>query len=101
MPKASDVSPQDQGVPEEIRRHAPQPVLRPDGSLRQLARDVDRNVAENEAVRKSRDKWNTRMRNAKQEIERGYAEGESDCWAARLSSSKKRGLGYRIGKHST
>jgi hypothetical protein len=68
--------------------------------LRQLARDVDRNVAENEAARKSRDKWNARVRDAKQEIERGYAEGESDCCAARWSASKKRGFGYGIRRKS-
>jgi len=98
MSKTPNAGHENQGVPEEIRRHAPRPVLRPDGSLRQLARDVDRNVAENEAARKSRDKWNARVRDAKQEIESGYAKGESDCWAARLSASKKRGLGYRIGR---
>jgi hypothetical protein len=100
MSKPPNASHENQAVPEEVRRDAPRPVLRPDGSLRQLARDVDRHVAENEAARKSRDKWNARVRDAKQEIESGYAKGESDCWATRLNASRKRGLGYGIRRKS-
>ncbi len=63
-------------VPDKIKRHAPRPVLRPDGSLRRMADEVDRMVEERHDAAKARNEW-----------------------AERLSSSRKRGLGYRITRN--
>ena len=62
-------------VPESIKRHAPRPVLRPDGSWRAMADAVDRTELENADAEKARQKW-----------------------AARISSSRKLRLGFRMAR---
>lgn len=47
-------------VPESIKRHAPAPSLRPDGSWRARADEVDRLVREQEEAQKAKSKWAAR-----------------------------------------
>ncbi len=62
-------------VPEKIKRHVPRPVLRPGGSWRPMADDVDRLEREKRDADKAR-----------------------NGWAVRLAESRKRGIGYRMGR---
>jgi hypothetical protein len=63
-------------VPDKIKRHAPRPVLRPDGSWRKMADQVDRMVEETHDADRARNAWSTR-----------------------LDASRRRGLGYRITRN--
>lgn len=51
-------------VPERIRRHAPAPVLRPDGSWKARAEEVDRRVREQQEAQKARNEWAARRQQA-------------------------------------
>lgn len=59
-------------VPERIRKHAPTPVLRPDGSWRAAADAVDQRVREAEDAAKARREWA-----ARRSMGRGYGMGFS------------------------
>ena len=48
-------------VPERIRRHAPAPVLRPDGGWKARADAVDRRVREQQEAQKARNEWAARQ----------------------------------------
>ncbi len=47
-------------VPERIRRHAPAPVLRPDGGWKARADEVDRRVREQQEAQRARNEWAAR-----------------------------------------
>lgn len=48
-------------VPERIRKHAPQPVLRPDGAWRAMADQVDQQVREEMDAQKAKHEWEQRL----------------------------------------
>ena len=48
-------------VPEKIKRHAPRPVLRPDGSWRRMADQVDRILEEKQDADRARNAWSARL----------------------------------------
>lgn len=48
-------------VPERIRKHAPQPVLRPDGAWRAMADQVDQQVREALDAQKAKHEWDQRL----------------------------------------
>lgn len=52
-------------VPERIRRHAPAPVLRPDGSWKARADEVDRRVREQQEAQRARNEWAARTQQAR------------------------------------
>lgn len=51
-------------VPERIRRHAPVPVLRPDGNWKARADEVDRRLREQKEAQKARNEWAARRQQA-------------------------------------
>jgi hypothetical protein len=77
------------GIPEEIKRHAPRPLLRPGGSLKAMADEVDRMVrAEQAAANEAR----------KRESEAPEPVKKKHEWGTRLNASRRRGIGYRISR---
>jgi hypothetical protein len=75
------------GIPDDIKRHAPRPVLRPGGSLKWMAAEVDRQVqAERVEAYKAREQKPATRESVKKET----------GWGARLSASRKRGIGFRM-----
>lgn len=52
-------------VPERIRRDAPTPVLRPDGSWKARADQVDSRVREQQDARRARNEWAARQEQAR------------------------------------
>jgi hypothetical protein len=59
-------------VPERIKKHAPTPVLRPDGSMRRAADAVDQRVREAEDAAKAEREWA-----APRDMRRGFGMGYS------------------------
>ena len=54
--------PQTGEVPEQIKKHAPKPVLRPGGSWRARADAVDQKVREAQDAAKARKEWAARIK---------------------------------------
>jgi hypothetical protein len=52
-------------IPESIKRHAPVPVLKPDGSWRARANEVDCRVREEKAAQKAKNEWAARSASLK------------------------------------
>lgn len=76
------------GIPDDIKRHAPKPVLRPVGSLKWMADEVDRQVqAERVAAHKAQE-----QKPAAEPVKKETG------WGARLSASRKRGIGFRMSR---
>ena len=47
-------------IPESIRQHAPVPVLKPDGSWKARAQEIDQRVREEKAAQKAKNEWAAR-----------------------------------------
>jgi len=76
------------GGTDDIRRHAPKPVLRPGGSLRAMADEVDRLVnAERAAAERPHQETPAPAEHVRQ-----------NGWSARLNASRRRGIGLRISR---
>ena len=52
----------DAEVPERIQKHAPTPTLKPGGSWRARADQVDRQVREKQEVKKAKNGWDKRLK---------------------------------------
>jgi hypothetical protein len=71
--EAGAPKPEQPEVPERIRKHAPQPVLRPDGAWTAMADEVDRQVREELDARKAENEWEQRLEEGRRRArKRGY-----------------------------
>jgi hypothetical protein len=58
-------------IPERIKKDAPKMVLKPDGSWRAMARQVDRTVQEKQDAADATNKWAQRMKEQSANLKQG------------------------------
>lgn len=65
--RESKAKPQTGEVPEQIKKHAPEPVLRPGGCWKARADAVDQKVREAQDAAKARHEWRSRIKTERKE----------------------------------